>query len=478
MTRKERDDNPDLKTLRDSHDGFLALKAAIEQKGLINYVNCAETGLPAPTPSKPSRVVVLQLLKSAYSLTLELLNDLQEQAPVAPPTINGEYTVTCRNSDCSAVLDDDKTCLLINEYEGLAWFCPKCRDDDLNCTITSNEPSALTTKVLDDRLESFENTIEAKVSAFLEKMNESINQSYASALTSPATPKDNIGVDGCAENQRVKNLVNVQGEVGMGASKNVKTYSQGVNRSNLCDAKRTVIVRGVTDYEKFIKAGYLTSREFHKYYPNIVISQIKPTRRGYLLLEMNSCDDAETVVRDWKPNFFASGDESTHVSILAKGGHKCVAENVDPTVLEPAISESLEAKLGVKPTHVRRMLGRNRTPSSSVMIIFDSEHDRDAAMSSGLRLEYQSCPIRLYKEVKSPRKNQCFKCYKFDHAACWCPHKRSCPHCSEDHKPEDCPVIATGDSSRLKCPNCINSRARNHSATSMNCPILSKINYG
>ena len=115
------------------------------------------------------RSVVVQ----AYSLTLELLDDLKEQTLNAQSTINGEYTVTCRNSDCSTVLDDDRTCLLINEYEGLVWFCPNCRDADLNYTITSSEPSVLTKKVLDDRLENFENAIEAKVSAFLEKMNDS-----------------------------------------------------------------------------------------------------------------------------------------------------------------------------------------------------------------------------------------------------------------------------------------------------------------
>ena len=102
----------------------------------------------------------------------------------------------------------------------------------------------------------------------------------------------------------------------------------------MCDAKRTVLIKGVTDYEKFIKQGFLTSREFHKYYPNIVLSQVKPTRMGYLLLEMISSEDAETVVQNWKSNFFASGDESTYASILSKGGHKCVAENVDPEVSE------------------------------------------------------------------------------------------------------------------------------------------------
>ena len=188
MSRKKRDDNPDLQTVRDSHDGFLALKAAIEENGLLKYVSSTDDALPVPPPTKPLRSVVVQLLKQAYSLTLELLDDLKEQTLNAQSTINGEYTVTCRNSDCSTVLDDDRTCLLINEYEGLAWFCPNYSDDDLNCTITSNEPSVLTKKVLDDRLENFENAIEAKVSAFLEKMNDSINQSYATALSPLVTP--------------------------------------------------------------------------------------------------------------------------------------------------------------------------------------------------------------------------------------------------------------------------------------------------
>ena len=455
----------------DSHDGFLALKAAIEKKGLLYYVT--ESSATAPYP-KPSRKEVLELLKSAYSVTLELMDDLREHAPEAPSTINGEYTVTCRNSDCSAVLDDDKTCLLINQYEGLAWFCPNCREEDLNCTIKNNdhEQSVLTKRVLEDRLSNFEQAIETKVSSFLEEMNKSINQSYAKVASLPATPRDNSSVVECGDSQRV---VNVQRE---GTSSNFKNSSSGVNRSNLCDAKRTVIVRGVTDYEKFVKKGFLTSKEFHNYYPNIVISQVKPTRRGYLLLEMTSSEDAETVVDNWKPNYFASENKSTHASILAKRGHKCVAENVDPAVKEPAISESLEAKLGVKPTQVRRMLGRNRTPSSSVLIIFGTEEERDAAIRSGLRLEYQSCPIRQYIDVRSPRKNQCYNCFQFGHPACWCKQKRRCPHCSEDHKPVDCPVVAAGDSSLLKCPNCDDSRARNHSATSMDCPILSQMNHG
>jgi len=361
--KKKGEDNPDMKTVRDTHDGFLALKAAVEQKGLMPFVT---KGSPIPS-SKPSRTDILQLLRSAYNLTLELLDDQHEQVSNAPSTINGECTVTCRNSDCSAVLEDDKTCLLINEYEGLAWFCPNCRDDELNCTIksVSNEPSVLTQKVLEDRLDNFENAIESKVSSFLEEMSKSFNQSYATALGSKAIVRDKLSVDECDDSPRVKRVV--QEEVVTGRNSSSKNYSNGTNRSNLCDAKRTVIVRGVTDYEKFIKKGFLTSKEFHKYYPNIVISQIKPTRRGYLLLEMTSSEDAETVVREWKSNFFASDDNSTHASIMSEGGrtYKCVADNVDPSVLEADISESLEDNLGVKPTQVRRMLSRSRTPPVS-----------------------------------------------------------------------------------------------------------------
>ena len=379
----------------------------------------------------------------------------------------------------------------------------------LNCSLfkllSDQAPKQNVKEDLDIRFEKFKREMLGEVTvmvqsikdSMIESVNESINTSIGNqsrSANSPnysdivRTPNMRIGTE-LAGSGRLEGSGSLDsGDAGITHELRVKVKSRHTEQEkrsekSLCEPTKTVLVKGVSDYEKFVKHGYLTTKAFHKYFPNLVIKQVKPTKQGSLLLEMASAEDAELVVQKWEPHFLtnSANNSITTAVLLAQTGikTKCVAENVDPSVTDEAISSSVLDNLGFKPLEVRRLKNRRGKPLPSVVLTFSSEESKDEAISTGLRLEHQLCPVRPYYERRGRRVNQCFNCFGFGHPACWCPKQRRCPHCSQDHHPKDCPAIVSEDRAQLKCPNCPMERSRNHSANSLDCPVLyQKIHHG
>ena len=393
----------------------------------------------------------------------------------------------------------------------------------MNCSlmklVTEQEEQAETMAKIDNRFEKFREEMRCEVTELVsnikDKLLESVNESLKSVVRDqPRNLNDSTSFSDIVRTPTraaggMRSGQAGSGQAGSGQVGSVQTGSvqMGLNQhgpmktigvdlgvkvvrdnlelekreKNQCDVSNTVLIKGVTDFDKFVRHGYLTTRAFHKFFPNTVIKQAKPTRQGTLLLEMLNSKDAEMVVNQWRPHFFtnAGSDDTTSATLLANTGTKtrCVAENVDPSVRDEEIVESLENSLGFKPLEVKRMKDKSGALTPLVTLTFSSTEERDKAVASHLRLEHQICVIRPYYQRKRPSFTQCYKCFKFGHSAVWCSGQRRCPHCCDDHAPKDCPVISSGG--ERKCPNCPDGQPRNHSANSVACPIYHhKCNHG
>eukprot|EP00116_Pleurobrachia_bachei_P011171 sb/3471433/ len=126
--------------------------------------------------------------------------------------------------------------------------------------------------------------------------------------------------------------------------------------------------------------------------------------------------------------------------------------------------------LGYRPATIARLSTRRNQVSTSVVLSFASQEQKDKAISQGIKVGCISYNIRNYLEKPRVRVNQCRNCYSFGHPAAWCPNEIRCPCCSLAHPANECPVLEAGDYDNFKCPNCTDNRK--HSATSPTCPKL------
>ena len=242
-------------------------------------------------------------------------------------------------------------------------------------------------------------------------------------------------------------------------------------KKSLCDVDKTIAIENIKSFEKFVKMSSLTKKEFNKHYEKIKVLHTKGTRSGTLLIELTSKEDADKIVKNWKPECFSidGGKENKTTAILLKNKNlRCVATDVDPEYTEEFINEAIKKELDFDENDniiVRRFINKAGRKLFTVMVTFDKRENYQAALDNEQILIGRTfCPFKKY--IPKPHVVQCFNCYQFDHQASWCTKKTSCPFCAQQHTSDECPNKELSE--EMRCVNCIGNNK--HSSTSQNCP--------
>ena len=482
-----------------AHADFLDLTSKIEERGLMNYVTEG-----SPVPAKPKRGTVLTLLRESYNCARRLLTELQDAVPNAPPTVCGDAAVLCCNHGCEEELDDDNISALVFKYEGLAWICESCRGKSSSDSVVPDKsPSTpVTQELFEQRLETFEQSMMNKFSALFDDIGKSLketNSNYDDLRTvvrdelkgavEPQVPK---GYAAAVHDNNITTSPN-RGSFSRVATNEWQVSGQGQGQAtggdpgrrdfrgkiakagertgliegrrgkgkSMCDAKRTVQIRGILDYSTYLVSNSHILNEFNKCFPRMPVDQSKPTHRGSLLIELTSPADALQVVSGWQPNFFGSGGATTTAVLLANTGpgRMAVMEDVPVELSETEITEACTKELKTTPA-VHRFTDRNGRPRYSVRLTFASKDLRSEATKRGLLIGPRHFKIRDFEERRTVKPSQCHTCWKYGHWPPWCREKGNalCCKCGElvsKHTTDTCQA-------KEYCLNCTGEHRADH----------------
>ena len=241
------------------------------------------------------------------------------------------------------------------------------------------------------------------------------------------------------------------------------------NKRNL-DPKMSIIIRKVQNKKIASHDSYLKA-EFNKHFNRMKINHCKRTRYGNILIELTSEEDVATVIKEWKPSYFANGNTpgqgteafrmNRNIPKRHAGVIRRVVKELEDTEIEKALTEE-----GFSEVRARRFkkLG---DPLTTVMLTFSSEKDFNSAISNGVYIGRMHFRVDQYIPRKRPM--QCAGCNKFGHPVKWCRNRQNCAYCSStDHVHNECPHKETKD--QYVCSNCNG----NHSSWSHTCPSYIK----
>ena len=264
---------------------------------------------------------------------------------------------------------------------------------------------------------------------------------------------------------------------------NRSTGSQPDRKKVLCNEEKTIAIDNIKCYDKFVKVSSLTKKEFNRHFEKVRIVHSKGTRRGTLLIELDTKETAEETVKNWKPACFSTdgGQENKTTATMMKNKNcRCIITEVDTDHTDDFIREELSSQLNL-PTDseadftVRRFVTRENKRLFTVMVTFSEQTLLAQALEKEQVLIGRSyCPIQKYNP--KPYVIQCFKCYKFDHHSAWCSKKQqTCPFCMQQHDPETCPTRESKNIENYRCVNC--PKDNHHASTSKSCPaFIAKLN--
>lgn len=249
----------------------------------------------------------------------------------------------------------------------------------------------------------------------------------------------------------------------------------------LCDESKTIAIENILNYSKFIKLTKDTKKEFNKYHPGVKIVHSKGTRRGTLLIELQTEEEAKAIVKQWNSECFSDNAEGTvnktHATLLKDKNCKGIMYDIDHEHSEDFIANEVKKSNLKMDVTIRRFM-KGSKKMSTVMITFGCKEDLDQALKYGVKVGNSPEDVHLYKPT--PKVVQCFKCFKFDHTKVWCSKKKkSCRFCTQPHEDEECLIHKENDVSQFKCVNC---NTNGHDSLSKECPtykdkLAQTINY-
>ena len=253
-------------------------------------------------------------------------------------------------------------------------------------------------------------------------------------------------------------------------------------KKNLCDEEKTIAVENIKSFDKFVKTSSLTKREFNKHFEKVRIVHSKGIRRGALLIELDSKDAAEEIVKKWKPQCFSEDEgvlNKTTATLLKNKNCRCIITDVDTDHSDEFIRDELANTLNINAQEketitVRRFVTKEEKRLFTVMVTFSKYSHYEKALEHEQMLIGRSyCPIRKY--TPKPYVIQCFNCYQFDHQSAWCSRRKACPYCAQQHDQDNCTVHLEEKTDEYRCVNCPTNRI--DASTSRSCPAyIAKIN--
>ena len=369
------------------------------------------------------------------------------------------------------------------------------RSYNLNIALLKTCQSAVSNKTLEERLGQFQDSLMNQVSDAICEMNTYVREGVKSlqseneknagvpvGQTKSYADAAGAGIGSGKGKHRAPEKHSINSSENLELSVRIKENVS--NSSSTCDPFRTVSIKGILNYSKYLNKSCDTLKYFNSFFPRMEVVQCKPTRRGTLLLELASSDDALRVVNGWNPSFlggdFEGVEASTSAELLAStqtsDDRKAVIDHAGPEFSKEQIVDACNEYLGVDcPDEVIQLKDRSGKPRPQYLLTFSTKSQRDLAIANTICIGNRVFRPREFRTRPRRAPPQCQKCWKFGHPAAWCRGRYRCLHCGDpDHEPGKCDAVASKNRANLKCPNCQGKDDVRHSANSPVCPEYSR----
>ena len=229
------------------------------------------------------------------------------------------------------------------------------------------------------------------------------------------------------------------------------------------DESKTISIGNIKDKDLIISSAKIKS-QFNRCFPRMEIIHCKKSMNGFVLIELDTSDDAKKVIEQWKGDIFFNTsfnkEQPTEVTLLEDARAKAVIEDVDKDFTDDEITENIQQQF--PHARARRFINKYG-PTHCVLLTFKSKQDLDKANNSKVVIFDIPFRVRAYESRRTIV--QCYNCYGFKHIAAHCRKKKVCPYCSQQHSEEDCLIKKDKVSGQYKCANC----KGNHTSMDKNC---------
>lgn len=235
--------------------------------------------------------------------------------------------------------------------------------------------------------------------------------------------------------------------------KTVSARTKKDDRSNsvVMDPSKTVSIGNAHQPE--LSSSAKIKSVFNEYYKRMEIVHCKRTMNGFILVEVDTAENAQEVVDNWKGTYFADGNSKgmkiTTAVLLQDARAKAVIRDVEKNLTDQEMTDALQEDY---PGAAAKRLSNKNGLTYSVLISFKSKADLMRAQLNHVFI-YNMC-FRTQDYNSRPRIIQCFSCNRFGHIAPTCNRKRSCAFCSGEHKEADCEIKKKQETDQYKCSNC------------------------
>ena len=236
------------------------------------------------------------------------------------------------------------------------------------------------------------------------------------------------------------------------------------NKSMDMDVTKTISIANAVD--KDLSSSARIKSVFNKIHKGMLIKHCKRTMNGFILIEVDTVENAKNDVSTWDPEkHFSFKDKDgnarkTSAVLLEDARAKGVIADVDKELTDEEMTKDLQVTYSkATAKRFRNKIG----PTYSVLLTFNSNEDLEHGIANNVTVCDIPFRVRVYESKK--RVLQCYKCNGFKHVASVCSKEQVCAFCGEGHKESDCRVKEESQRAKFKCSNC----GKNHSAFEKTC---------
>lgn len=231
----------------------------------------------------------------------------------------------------------------------------------------------------------------------------------------------------------------------------------------LMNESKTVSIGNVRDKNLIVSSAKIKS-QFNKCFPRMEIVHCKKSMNGFILIELDTPENAKLVVENWEGHKFFNTtldkDHPTAATLLQDVRAKAVIDDVDKDFTDEEMTENLQTQF--PQAKARRFINKHG-PTHCVLLSFKCKEDLERAKDS--RAVICDIPFRIRPYETRKTLIQCYNCYGFRHIAAHCRKKKTCPYCTQCHAEGDCLIKKDKLIDQYKCTNC----KGNHTAIDKNC---------